>query len=349
MEAEVFDPPLAPTQPSHPHRWEHAPEGTTDAARSARVTWFADRFADLHAAVCTAVVGRSEVVRLALAALTAGGHLLIDDVPGVGKTSLARAIAAATGTSVHRIQGTPDLLPSDITGTPVWNASVREFEFRPGPVFANVVIVDEVNRMSPRTQSALLEVMEERQVTSDGTPRPVPSPFLVLATQNPVDPESTFELPEAQLDRFLLCVSMGYPEADHEVDVVLRHAQGRNRGTVAPVMDAGTVDEMVAVRRDVHVSRGIARYVVELCRSTRFEPDLRLGASPRASTALVTAAQAWAASEGRAFVTADDVKAMAPPVLTHRLALTGHAVQAGRSAGALLARLLDSVAVPRGR
>jgi MoxR-like ATPase len=333
-----------PPPPAYP-AFPAPPPGPSEAARGARVAWFAERFAELHTEVGRALVGKPGVVRLALAGLAAGGHLLIDDVPGVGKTSLARAIAAATAGSVRRIQGTTDLLPTDITGAPVWNPAGRAFEFRPGPVFANVVIVDEINRMPPRSQSALLEVMEEGQVSVDGTPRPVPSPFLVVATQNPVEFESTFDLPEAQLDRFLMRLVIGYPETEDEVDVALRPAPG----PAVAVADLATVTAMIAVRGEVHVSRSVARYCVELCARTRHRRDLHLGAGPRASAGLVAAAQAWAGADGRSFATPDDVKAVAPHVLTHRLLLTADAERAGDTAAALVEELLATVAVPRQR
>jgi MoxR-like ATPase len=321
----------------------------SEGARLDRIGWLGERFAELEAVVAPALLGKEQVVRRALTCLLAGGHLLVDDVPGVGKTSLARAIAAATAGSVQRIQGTTDLLPADITGTQIWNPGTRAFEFVPGPVFANVVIVDEINRMPPRSQSALLEVMAERQVSAGGVPRSVPSPFFIVATQNPVDLDSTYRLPEAQLDRFLMCLSVGYPPVEDEVEVALRQAVGGEERAPVPAMDGDTLTAMIAVRREVHISRPLVRYGVELCAATRSLPGLRLGAGPRASGALVAGAQACAGAEGRAFATADDVKAVAPHVLGHRLLPTAEAELDGADPASLLAELLATVPLPRNR
>jgi MoxR-like ATPase len=322
------------------------PEPTTVAAGVVR---FAEQFARLQQNIEWFVVGKPRVVRMALVGLLAEGHLLIDDVPGTGKTSLAKAMAASISGSVSRIQFTPDLLPADVTGTAIWEAERRALEFRPGPVFANIVIADEINRASPKTQSALLEVMEERHVTVEGTSRYVPHPFLVIATQNPVDLSGTYDLPEAQIDRFLMKLSMGYPGPDAEVDVVLNHVAGHRPDQVTPVTDIKAVAELIAVARQVHVSRALAAYCVALCTESRRLTEVRLGASPRGSVALVTAGQVHAAADGRAFVTADDVKAVAPFVLGHRLLLTYEAESAGRSTDALVERLLTAVPVPRER
>jgi MoxR-like ATPase len=324
------------------------PTGATMGA-GGDILAFAEQFRRLQENVEWFVVGKPGVVRMALVCLLAEGHLLIDDVPGVGKTSLAKAIAASIAGSVSRIQFTPDLLPADVTGTPVWQPERRAIEFRAGPVFANVVIADEINRASPKTQSALLEVMEERQVTVDGTGRPVPRPFLVIATQNPIDFSGTYELPEAQIDRFLMRLSIGYPAADAELDVVLNHVAGRRPEQICPVTDADSVRQLIAVARSVHVSPTVGRYAVDLCRASRELPEVRLGASPRGTAALATAGQVHAASGGRGFVTADDLKAVAPAVLGHRLLLTHEAESAGQDAAALVDRLIHSVEVPRER
>jgi MoxR-like ATPase len=325
------------------------PAAAAGADLAGAVVDFAEHFSRLQANVEWFLVGKAQVVRLALVCLLAEGHLLIDDVPGVGKTSLAKAIAASISGSVSRIQFTPDLLPSDVTGTPVWQAERRTLEFRAGPVFANVVIADEINRASPKTQSALLEVMEEGHVTVEGSSRPVPRPFLVIATQNPVDFSGTYDLPEAQIDRFLMRLTVGYPERSAEVDVVLNHVAGHTPEQVAPVTDVDTVRAMIAVGRRVHVARTLAEYCVRLCEASRELPEVRLGASPRGSVALVTAGQVHAAAHGRAFVTADDVKAVAPHVLGHRLLLTHEAEAAGARPATLLDRLTASVPVPRER
>jgi len=270
-------------------------------------------------AVRQVVVGKDHVVDLALVTLLAEGHLLVEDVPGVGKTLLAKALARSIDCSVRRIQFTPDLLPSDVTGVSIWNQERGDFEFRPGAVFANVVIGDEINRASPKTQSALLESMEEQQVTVDGTTYPLPPPFLVVATQNPVEMDGTYPLPEAQRDRFMIRVAMGYPRPEDELRLLSTHAGDDPLLALTPVADAESVRRAVRAVRGVHVSDALRRYVLDLAQATRTHPDLRLGASPRAGLQLVRAGRALAALSARDHVLPDDVRHLAGPVLAHRL------------------------------
>jgi MoxR-like ATPase len=310
-------------------------------------------FARAHDAVLAnveqVIQGKSEVVRLALTCLFAGGHLLIEDVPGVGKTSLAKALAQSVDATWHRIQFTPDLLPSDITGVAVWNADSRRFEFRPGAVFANLVVGDEINRASPKTQSALLEVMEEQQVTIDAVRHWVPQPFMVIATQNPVDLEGTYRLPEAQLDRFLLRIAVGYPDDRAEEEILSRRAAaGMQLAEVQPVVSLDQVRGMVGVTAGVQVAPAIARYIVAVAKASRARPELRLGVSPRGSLALLRAAQAHAAAQGRNYVVPDDVKSLALAVLAHRVLLTAEAEVRGDQADEVLREVLAGVPVPTG-
>ncbi|HEY8374711.1 MAG TPA: MoxR family ATPase [Pseudonocardiaceae bacterium] len=293
------------------------------------------------------LVGKPDVVRVALVTLLSEGHLLVEDVPGVGKTSLAKALARSIDCSVSRIQFTPDLLPSDITGVSIYNRHDGTFEFRPGPVFANIVVGDEINRASPKTQSALLECMEERQVTVDGRSYPLDSPFMVIATQNPAEMEGTYPLPEAQRDRFTARVSVGYPDPQAELAMVDEHAGRDPLSTLQPVSDAGQVRDLIATVRSIHLAVEVRRYAVELVAATRRLPDLRLGASPRATLHLVRAAKAQAALAGRDFVVPDDVQAVAVPVLAHRLVLTAEAHAARRSPADLVRGLLQRIPVPQ--
>ncbi|MDN5859754.1 MAG: MoxR family ATPase [Pseudonocardia sp.] len=293
------------------------------------------------------IVGKPEVVRVALITLLAEGHLLVEDVPGVGKTTLAKALARTIDCSVSRVQFTPDLLPGDITGMSIYNRQTSEFEFRPGPVFANIVIADEINRASPKTQSALLESMAERQVTVDGNTYQLASPFMVVATQNPIEMDGTYPLPEAQRDRFTCRVSVGYPDTAAELAMVDEHSAADPLRAIRPVTDGRRVAAVVDMVRRVHLGNEVRQYCVELVGATRRLPDVRLGASPRATLQLVRAARAQAALAGRAFVVPDDVQVVAVPVLAHRLLLTPDAVAARRSATDLVRGLIGRSPVPR--
>ncbi|GAB3477320.1 AAA family ATPase [Amycolatopsis cihanbeyliensis] len=294
------------------------------------------------------LVGKPEVVRIALVTLLAQGHLLVEDVPGVGKTSLAKALARSIDCSVSRVQFTPDLLPSDVTGVSIYNRQTGNFEFRYGPVFANIVVGDEINRASPKTQSALLECMEEQQVTVDTTTYHLDEPFMVIATQNPIEMEGTYALPEAQRDRFTARVSIGYPDPQAELAMVDEHSGHNPLGELEPVSDAETVSRLISVVRRVHVAPEVRQYAVELVSATRQVPELRLGASPRATLHLVRAARAQAALSGRDFVVPDDLHAVAVPVLAHRLVLTTEAHAARRSATDVVRAVLHRVPVPHG-
>jgi MoxR-like ATPase len=283
----------------------------------------------VSAAVQSVISGKPEAVRMALTVLLAEGHILIEDVPGVGKTMMAKALARSIDCSVRRVQFTPDLLPSDITGVSAFNQEIREFEFKPGPIFANVVLGDEINRASPKTQSALLESMEERQVTVDGTTYPLAPPFMVIATQNPVEMEGTYPLPEAQRDRFMIRLSIGYPDRESELSMLDSHGSSEPLDDLKPVAEAGDIRALVAAVREVHVSAPIRQYIIDLMTATRSSAELRLGASPRAALHLMRASRAYAALDGRDFVIPDDVQALAVPVLAHRL-LPSTAAMVGR-------------------
>jgi MoxR-like ATPase len=295
------------------------------------------------------VRGKTEAVRLALCCLLTEGHLLIDDVPGTGKTSMAKAIAGSIAGSWKRVQFTPDLLPSDITGVMVFEQRSASFSFREGPVFTNVLIGDEINRASPKTQSALLEVMEERQVTADGVPHRVPRPFFVIATQNPKDSQGTFPLPDVQLDRFSMKLSLGYAEPDVEV-AILQEASRSSKERVAPaVTDVNQVEQLIDTIDGVEAVHSIHDYIVRLATATREHPDLRLGASTRGTLALLRVSKAFAASEQRAYVTPDDVKSLIGPVFGHRITLTSEAELRGVTSDQVLAEIVDEVAIPRHR
>ncbi|HEU5002843.1 MAG TPA: MoxR family ATPase [Actinomycetota bacterium] len=307
---------------------------------------FAQAFESIAANVERVIEGKADVIRLALIALAAEGHLLVEDVPGVGKTMLAKAIARSISCEWRRIQFTPDLLPSDVTGVGIYDGEVKRFVFKPGPVFANIVLGDEINRASPKTQSALLESMEERQVSVDGVTHPLPRPFMVMATQNPIDHVGTYPLPEAQLDRFIMRLSMGYPDANASLRILDRHGATEPVYSLDPVVDQDGVLRLIQGARNVHAAEALKRYVVDLTEATRAHPGVSLGASPRASLFLLKAARAKAASEGRDYVLPDDVKALARPVLAHRLLLSPQAQSRGRTQEDLVAEMLGTVPVP---
>jgi MoxR-like ATPase len=298
-------------------------------------------------AIESVIDGKAETIRLALTVLLAEGHMLIEDVPGVGKTMLAKALARSIDCSVRRVQFTPDLLPSDITGVNAFNQELNEFEFKPGPVFANILVGDEINRASPKTQSALLECMEERQVTVDGTTYPLESPFMVVATQNPIEMEGTYPLPEAQLDRFTARISIGYPSPEAELEMLDTHGRFSPLDQLDSVTTGGEIRDLIGVVRGVHVADAIRHYVINLVNATRSSPELRVGASPRATLHLLRASRAYAALEGRDFVIPDDVQALAVPVLAHRLLPTADALIERKLPERVLTRLIQRLPLPQ--
>lgn len=311
--------------------------------RVARVRAAADA---IRANVEQVIVGKAAVIDLLLVALLAEGHALIEDVPGTGKTVLAKALARSLGIEFARIQGTPDLLPSDVTGTSYFNQKLGEFEFRPGPIFANVVLADEVNRATPRTQAALLEAMQERQVTTERQTLALPLPFLMVATQNPIELEGTFPLPEAQLDRFMLRLRMRYPSLDEERAILYRFQEAQPLDTLGPVVSGEAVLSLLPAVRAVGVARVVADYLLGIVRGTRDHPAVELGASPRAALALFRASQALAAMRGRVFVQPDDVKALAVPVLAHRLLVTAQGRLRGQDVEQVIADVVAATPVP---
>jgi MoxR-like ATPase len=298
-------------------------------------------------AIEAVIEGKRDTIQLTLAVLLAEGHLLIEDVPGVGKTMLAKALARAIDGSVRRVQFTPDLLPSDITGVSAYNQERREFEFKPGPVFANIVLGDEINRASPKTQSALLECMEERQVTVDGTTYALQEPFMVIATQNPVEMEGTYPLPEAQRDRFTARISLGYPPPAAERDMLDNHGAASPLDQLRPVARASDVQQLVVAVRKVMVSDQVKDYIISLANATRSSPELRLGASPRATLHLLRASRAWAALDGRDYVIPDDVQRLARPVLAHRLLPTAEAIVERHLPEHVVDRIVAQLPLPR--
>jgi MoxR-like ATPase len=301
------------------------------------VTRFVDRFVQN---VETVILGKRRQIELLAVALLCGGHVLIEDVPGTGKTMLVRATAASLGLGFKRLQCTPDLLPNDVTGVSVFNQQTNTFEFQPGPVFVNVLLADEINRATPRTQAALLEAMQEQQVTVDGVTRPLPAPFLVLATQNPVEFEGTFPLPEAQRDRFLIQLPLGYPDEADEIRMLRNLRKRHPIETVEPVVDGAELPALHDAVAEVHVDESLERYILGLVRATREHPDLAVGASPRGSLALYKTAQALAALRGRDYVLPDDVKELAPLALPHRLMVKPESQLRGRDAAAIVAEIV---------
>jgi len=320
-----------------------------ETAEPLSVSRFASIFESVVSNVSEVLQGKQGPIRLALVCIAANGHLLVEDVPGVGKTSLAKALARSFDLEWRRIQFTPDLLPSDVTGASVYDRNSGSFTFRPGGVFANVVLGDEINRASPKTQSALLEAMEEHQVTIDSTTYKLPSPFLVIATQNPVEHEGTYPLPESQLDRFLLRVRMGYPDRGAEIAMLDRHGTGTSFDDLPAVAGPGSVATMVDLANRIHMAPALKGYIVDLAAATRRHPGLALGMSPRAALGLQRAARALAASVGREYVVPDDIKSLATPVLEHRLALASQTMVSEASVADVLDEVLQAVPVPTGR
>ena len=322
------------------------PSMTAEVPTQEAVSHVRDVAERIRSNVGKVIVGKHASVDLLLIALLSEGHVLLEDVPGMGKTVMARALARSIAAPFARVQGTADLLPSDIVGVSVYNPREATFEYRRGPVFANIVLVDEINRATPRTQSALLEAMQERQVTADGVTMPLPAPFLVLATQNPIEMEGTFPLPEAQLDRFLLRVRTTYPSMNEEMSMLYRFKDENPQETLAPVTNADELLSLLPVVRKIRVSEPVAKYLLDLIRATRAHPSVRLGASPRAALALFRAAQALAVIEGRDYVRPDDIKLLAAPVLGHRLNLTTQAALQAQDADQIVRDLVGALSAP---
>ncbi len=342
----------APQHAAPQHAPQHAPEHAGPGASFVPSVQLRESLATLRAEVGKAVVGQDAAVTGLVIALLCRGHVLLEGVPGVAKTLLVRTLSTALALDTKRVQFTPDLMPGDVTGSLVYDARTAEFSFREGPVFTNLLLADEINRTPPKTQASLLEAMEERQVSVDGTPRPLPDPFLVIATQNPVEYEGTYPLPEAQLDRFLLKLTLPLPERDQEVEVLRRHAAGFDPRDLAgagvrPVTDAAELARARAEVARVQLSPEVLGYAVDVCRATRQSPSLSLGVSPRGATALLATSRAWAWLSGRGYVTPDDVKALAHPTLRHRVQLRAEAELEGVTAESVLDTVLAAVPVPR--
>lgn len=316
-------------------------DDTTGAIES-----FGKRFDRIVSNVETVIQGKKDAIVLMALAMVSEGHVLIEDVPGVGKTQLAKSLARSIDGAFHRVQFTPDLLPSDVTGVSVWDRHAEAFEFKPGPIFANVVVGDEINRASPKTQSALLEAMEEGQVTSDGVTRPLVPPFMVIATQNPLEHEGTYPLPEAQLDRFMMRVAIGYPSREKELEMLDTHGVRSTFLDLDPVASLQDVQEMVDIARSINVSAAVKNYIVDMIEGTRLHPDVMLGASPRSALYLQRISRSRAVSEGRDYVMPDDIKALAVPVLEHRLALRPEAQMRGETVSSIIEDVMQRTRVP---
>jgi len=310
------------------------------------LAWFDRRFRAVTSNIEQVIQGKLQTIELVTMCLLSGGHALIEDVPGVGKTLLAKALARSIDCTFQRIQFTPDLLPSDVTGVSVWDREAQRFVFRPGPVFANVVLGDEINRASPKTQAALLEAMEEQQVTVDGVTHELASPFIVIATQNPIEHEGTYPLPEAQLDRFMMRLTVGYPSREKEMEMLETHGRGSRLAELRPVVHAEDVLTMMDIAAHVHVADAVKSYLIDIADATRHDPELLLGASPRATLFLQRAARTRAAIDGRAYVAPDDVKAIIGPVLGHRLILRPEAQMRGLTVDQILDGIMQTVPVP---